>query len=302
MALLGALILICGWGASATARAQCMENPATPYVNCNPGDATIVSNSATEAVSFGAPTQITNPVDTYVTDIIGRANGALVYDMSLDAAYGTPTVMSAITAADGAITGAAGPSVVITGPTLASSQVRSGSSSSTTYSLDSSVPTAMVTVISVFGPATVQATIPDGEGGRGNPANPNAGVYAVCGLASLPSAKAPGCMAVDGGSLNVLDGQFDINVNTALTYLVDTTTTTTNTTTTTAVYDIVGRTPGLVPEPGAWALMLTGLTGVGGAVRRRRTGGRAQATSAPPGRERAVFGRLGRAASDHFDQ
>ena len=83
--------------------------------------------------------------------------------------------------------------------------------------------------------------MPNGAGGDGNPANPNAGLYMTCNVASLPSATKPTCSAVNGGTFTVLAGQTDINVNTDTTFLIDTTTTTTDTTTTTEVYDIDGK-------------------------------------------------------------
>ena len=243
------LVVLLGGGLSSVARAQCVENPSTPFVNCNPtagpeGGSTVVTNSANYAVSFAPATLTTIQTTAFDTELIGKLNGGVIlYDQSFNAAFGTPTVAAGVTAAITAITTAGGPGVVITGPTLASHTVTTNSVSNSVYSLDAAQPQPLVATTSTFGPATVNASLFSGNPGtNGNPANPNAGVYSACsGISTLPSTTKPTCTAVNGGTFTVLAGQQDINVNTTTTYLIDTATTTTDTTLTTEVYDINGQ-------------------------------------------------------------
>ena len=199
-----------------------------------------MTNSADYTVSFAPAIQTTIQATAFDTELIGKLNGgAILYDQSFNAAFGTPTVDAGVTAAIEAITTAGGPGVVITGPTLASHTVTTTSVSNSVYSLDAAQPTPVVTVTTTFGPAIINAfaltpggTIP-----------PGAGVYSTCsGISTLPSTTKPTCAPANGGTFTVLAGQTDFNANTTITYLIDTATTTTDTTLTTEVYDINGQT------------------------------------------------------------
>jgi outer membrane autotransporter protein len=238
--------------AAAAALGGCVlasEARAQSYVNPNPGGATVVSATQFDSLSFTAPTLITVQQSLSVTQLIGRLNhGAILYDRTFNASFNTPMVQAGVTAAIAAITSAGGPGVVITGPTLVSHVVTTGSSSTSVYSLNPASqdpvthrPQAsqfVITTTSVFGPTTIGAFVPIPGGGT----NPNAGVLGRCNVDTLPSVTRPVCTPVDPGVLTVLPGQLDINVNTEVIYLIDTTTTTTMTTTTTEVYDLDGMT------------------------------------------------------------
>jgi hypothetical protein len=220
---------------------------AQSYVNPNPGGATVITDSQFDTLSFTPATLVTVQQSLSVTQLIGRLNhGTILFDRTFNAAFSTPTVQAGVTAAIAAITSAGGPGVVITGPTLVSHVVTTGSASSSVYSLNPSSqdpvthqPQASlfnVTSTSVFGPTTVQ-------GFAGNlPGGPDAGVLIRCNVQALPSTTRPTCKPVDPGVFTVLPGQLDINITIERIFLVDTTTTTTMTTTTTEVYDLDGMT------------------------------------------------------------
>jgi hypothetical protein len=223
------------------------EVRAQSYVNPNPGGSTVVTNTRFDTLSFTPETLVTVQQSLSVTQLIGRLNhGTILYDRTFNAAFNTPTVQAGVTAAIAAITSAGGPGVLITGPTLVSHMVTTGSSSTSVYSLNPSSqdpvthqPQAsqfVVTTTSVFGPTTVQGYAPaDGV-------NPNAGYLIHCNVETLPSATRPVCTPVDPGVFTVLPGQLDINTSVERIFLIDTTTTTTITTTTTEVYDLDGMT------------------------------------------------------------
>jgi outer membrane autotransporter protein len=231
---------LCGCSLASEAGAQ-------SYVNPNPGGATVVTNSQFDSLSFTPAIVVTVQQSLSVTQLIGRLNnGAILYDHTFNAAFATPIVQAGVNDAIAAITSAGGPGVVITGPTLVSHVVTTGSSSSSVYSLNPAsqdpvthqpqASSFVITSTSVFGPTTVQGFVGNLPGG------PDAGVLTRCNVQALPSTTAPVCTPVDPGVFTVLPGQLDINVTTERIFLIDTTTTTTNTTTTTEVYDLNGMT------------------------------------------------------------
>lgn len=115
--------------------------------------------------------------------------------------------------------------------------------SSSVFSLASATPVSVVTTTETFAPATVNGAVFSGVVGdntNGNPANPNAGTFTLCNLSTLPSSTKPTCAAPNGGTVTLLGGQEDINVNSTKTFLIDTATTVTDTTTPTSVFDING--------------------------------------------------------------
>src|SRR5665213_840012 len=250
---LAALGLIGACALAQPARAQ----SGSIFVNPNPGGASVTSNSSTQALQFAPATQTLNQVTQFDTELIGRLNGGTpLYDRSFDAAFATPIVQAGVAAAKAAITSAGGPGVIVTGPTLISHNVTTGSASVSVYSLDPSQPAlTTITNTTTFGPATVNGGVPLVIGFTSP--NPNFGLYTLClGVAGLPSTTEPACTAVNGGTLAILAGQTDINVNTNVTQLIDTATTTTDTTTTDEIYEIdgivraIGTVHSAVPEAG----------------------------------------------------
>ena len=230
------------------ATAYCVNNPATPYVNCNPGGAVIGSNSQSQQLSFATPVVTTATASAFSTEIVGTYNGTTVYDQTFAAAYGTPTVQAGVTAANAAIATAGGSDAVIPAPALTSTSSNTSTSSSSIYSV--AQPEASTTVITsttttTFGPATIMAQVAN----LGNPANPTAAQTSICNVSSLPSATMPTCMATNAGTLTVLGGQEDINTNIDNNYLINTATTSTTTTTTDAVYSINATAATSAPNP-----------------------------------------------------
>ena len=230
------------------ATAYCVNNPATPYVNCNPGGAVIGSNSQSQQLSFATPVVTTATASAFSTEIVGTYNGTTVYDQTFAAAYGTPTVQAGVTAANAAIATAGGSNAVIPAPALTSTSSNTSTSSSSIYSV--AQPEASTTVITsttttTFGPATIMAQVAN----LGNPANPTAAQTSICNVSSLPSATMPTCMATNAGTLTVLGGQEDINTNIDNNYLINTATTSTTTTTTDAVYSINATAATSAPNP-----------------------------------------------------
>jgi hypothetical protein len=220
-----------------TVSVGCVNNPATPYVNCSPNDSTFTSDSISQHLTFSPPT-VTNATTTaFSTEIVGKYNSTIVYDQTFTAAYGTTTVQGGITAANSAIAAAGGASIVIPAPTLSFSSTNKSSASNSIYSLDqspSSTTSSTITTTTTFGPATITAC----SGAGGNPANPTACYVSQCTVASLPSAIMPTCMATNGGALTIAAGQVNLNLNTDNTYDIDTATTTTTTSTTVTAYAI----------------------------------------------------------------
>jgi hypothetical protein len=218
---------------------NCYNNPATPNVNCNPGGTVVVTNSRTEQLTFAPPALTTANATAASTEIVGKYNGAIVYDQTFAAAYGTPTVQAGVTAANAAITAAGGPSAGIPAPSLTSSSTKTDTSSASTYSV--AQPQATTTVVTTssattFGPGVLAV----GGAPNSNPANPTGGQISMCTEASLPSSILPMCMPTNPGTFTVLAGQTDVNINTDSNYLIDTATTTTTTATTVAAYAING--------------------------------------------------------------
>ncbi len=90
-ALVGALTVIGGFAGPVQAQVvDCIENPATPFVNCNPGGHLVATNSLTQSLTFAPPTTKTDSISQYQTEIIGLSDGISVYDMTFAAAFGTP--------------------------------------------------------------------------------------------------------------------------------------------------------------------------------------------------------------------
>jgi hypothetical protein len=239
----------------------CVNDPATPYVNCNTGTRTVVSNSRTEQLTFASPTVTTATATAYSTEILGKYNGATVYDQTFAAAYGTPTVQAGITAANSAIVTAGGSSVQIPAPALTTSSTSTNTASTSIYSTPQPLSSDFVSTVTstdTFGPATVMAEIAN----YGNPANPTAGQVSQCTEASLPGSTLPTCMATNAGTLQVVAGQLDVNTNTDSNYLINTATTTTTTTTTVAVYAINATPTAPVASLSPTSLSFSSTTGI----------------------------------------
>ena len=227
---------------------------AQSYVNPNPGGDVVVTEDDTVALQFAPATQVTTTANVTTTELIGTLNGGKpVYDQTFTAAFSSPIVQAGVSAARLAITSAGGPGVIIGNPTLVSHMVTTGNVSSTSYVLDRAntnggysntgqpLPlfySAGTTTTQTFGPATLNG--PQTGVAYASNGNPNTGFTDICTFPTTPTTTKPTCTAVNGGSFTVFAGQLDVNVNTTVTYLVDTTTTTTTTTTTADVYDING--------------------------------------------------------------
>jgi hypothetical protein len=105
-----ALALVFVGGLAGAAQASCVENPATPFVNCNPGGAIIASNSLNGALTFAPATTTTVQATDFDTQIVGKLDGGVIlFDQSFDAAFDTPTVQNGVKLAITAITTAGGP-------------------------------------------------------------------------------------------------------------------------------------------------------------------------------------------------
>jgi N-acetylneuraminic acid mutarotase len=210
---------------------------------CNPGGSVVVTNSSGVALVFQPATVTTATATAASTEIIGKYQGTVVYDQTFAAAYGTPTVQGGVTAANAAIVAAGGSGTVIPSPALTSTATNTSTSSASIYSRDPSATVVTTAISNTFGPATIKAQVP----GAGQPFSPTAGELSECTDASLPGSTIPLCYATDAGNFQVLAGQEDVNVNSTVTYFIDTATTTTTTTTTTTAYSINGTAASTAP-------------------------------------------------------
>ena len=268
--LVVAALLACA--VAGPARAQTGTNP-------NPGGSSIVGFANNDSLTFAAPVQTMTTINASVTEIIARLNGGTrLYDLSIAGSFGSPAVQAAIAAADAALLGAGGLATTLLAPALLSQAIVSTSTTVSTFALDPSTPLpssrtdassyTTISSITTFGPATVFAAVSGPVGF--NP--PNAGIYSLCNVETLPSATRPTCTAVDGGTLFVLAGQTAVTLSLVHNYLIDTATTVTTTDTQTQVYEVDGTRAGVpvgVPEPAGWPLVVFGLAATGLFVRRR---------------------------------
>ena len=275
--------------AAATVLACAAAGPALadPAVNGNPGGHLIVSRHINESLSFAAPVQTVNTVSVAVTEVIGRlGSGAALYDLSVSGAFGSPAAQAAVAAARAAVLAAGGPGTALSPPALLSQATKTTSASSSIYSLDPStpqvgytgsivsigaVPYATNTSVTIFGPAFAQDYVVQTSTTSTNP-----GVYGLCNVGALPSASAPTCSAVDGGTISIPGGQTDVEFDITTNYLIDTATTTTNTATLTQVYEVDGTPASVittVPEPAGWPVFALGLASLGLLARRLRRRG-----------------------------
>jgi hypothetical protein len=243
--------------ALATAGVAPLAARAQTQVPGDPGHYT--STSKTDSLQFAAPLTQVVTLSNYVTTVVGKLNGATVYDQVFDLAAASSGVQTAVSAADAAIYAASTPGVIIDAPILTSGATSSTTSAST-YMLDPAQPTPIITVTTNFGPGPLVI-----------------GDQRSCGAAvsALPSTTAPVCATPPAGIIfTLLAGQEDTNVATNIVYLIDTTTVNTDTTTTTDVYEIDGfsSAASAVPEPSAWGLMLAGFAILGVGLRFGRRG------------------------------
>jgi N-acetylneuraminic acid mutarotase len=214
----------------------CSSLSTTSVTNCNPGGSLVVTETTGSALAFQPATVTTATATAASTEIIGKYQGKVVYDQTFPAAYGTPTVQSAVTAANAAIVAAGGSGAVIPAPALVSTSTSTSTASTSVYSRDPAAPVATNESAVTFGPAIIRVGFSDVS------VTPYGSLTSTdlteCTEASLPSSTIPTCYATDPGLFQVLPGQEDINVNTTLSYFIDTATTTTTTTTTAAAYAI----------------------------------------------------------------
>jgi len=185
---------------------------------------TLFTESTTASLTFNPATTVTQQVNAFSTEVVGRLNGGTLFDQTFNVAVSDPTVQSALLAARTAITTAGGPGVFVGSARLVSSVTSTGSSSSSIYSLAGSVVTVTVEPTTI-GPGTVFT-----------------GTRSSCSIGSLPSSTAPTCTSPGGTPLTLLPGQRDFNVNTDTNYLINTTTTTIVTTTLNQVWEVDGTT------------------------------------------------------------
>lgn len=209
------------------------------YVNPNYGGATILLNATEESVSFSTPTTTTIQATATDTELVGKLNGATLFDQTYASAFNTPTVQAGVQTAEAAITKAGGPGVVIGAPTLVSQNVSTSSTTSTLYSYTGNAAVAL-TYSTIYGPAPVAAIAAWAYLNFPSPYvwDPYAGLVSVCALPAAPTSVKPTCAATNATPLFVLSGQTATVITSAATYTIDTAVTTTDTTTTTDVYDI----------------------------------------------------------------
>jgi len=212
------------------------------YVNPNGGGSNINPVAIQESLSFSTPTTTTVQTTATDTELVGKLNGATLFDQTYTAAFATPTVQAGVQSAEAVITKAGGPGVVIGAPTLVSQNVSTSSTTSTLYSHNSANYTATVTEATYFGPTQVIGNPADFDSGSVFPSpyvmDPNAGMISACTLPAAPTSVKPTCAAVTSTPLIVEAGQTAIVITSAFVYSIDTAVTTTDTTTTTDVYDI----------------------------------------------------------------
>lgn len=181
------------------------------------------SFSTRDALVFNAPTTTTNHVSIFSTQIIGRlVGGQPLYDQTFSAAFNSLTVQNALTAARAAITVAGGPGVIIGDPVRTSSSTTSSTASVSTYSL-AGPGVATQTVVTTFGPATVQI-----------------GALSTCTVSVLPSATRPTC-TTGGTSFTVGDAIEHFNTITTTTYTINEARTDTITDTLRETWEINGQ-------------------------------------------------------------
>jgi hypothetical protein len=216
------------WNQGASAPTVVIFNPGGPEIN---------SYNQTVVLQFAPATQITQTTNAYTTEIIGTINGGKpIFDQTFTGALASQTVQNGLSAARLAITTAGGPGVIIGSPTLVSHTVTTSSSASTLYSNAGPNGVLAITTVDTFGPAVLSggSYVPD-------PANNSGDIFSdICYLPTSPSTTKPSCIPNTTTKFQVLVGQLNINIDTATTYVIDTTITTTTTTTTADVYNLNG--------------------------------------------------------------
>ena len=288
-----------GLAAAALLAAAASAGPAWALgaVNMNPGGNPVITYSSHQQLLFLPETTVTQQVNNYATQIVGRlASGPALFNLTVADAYGSAGVQAALASAQAVLLAAAGPGTAIAVPALLSSVSNTITANSSLYSLDPSYSDAYtfdpssgtgtgqyhsIAQTQTFAPATLQVASAIAPSTSAYP-----GLYDLCGAGSpesfstttaanglaavLPSTTKPTCSAFDGGTLALLPGQLNINSDNTFTYPIDTLTTVNNTTTLTQTYELVGipaAAPTGVPEPAGWPVFAAGLAAMGLVVR-----------------------------------
>lgn len=204
------------------------------------------TTSETDSIIFNAPTITVQRVGLFETRIIGRLTGGTpLFDQTVNAAFGSAPVQTALAAARLAITAGGGPGVVvISDPVLVSRTVSSATSTASVFTLAGTSQT--VTTATTFGPATI--TIGDRRS---------------CGgvTTALPSSTRPICGTPGGTSFTVAAGATNVNTNTQTDYTVSEARTDTITETMRETYELTGT---VVPVGTVHAAVQSALFDLGG--------------------------------------
>jgi len=226
---------------------------AAPAVWGAPG--TTFTTSAAEIDTINT-TNVTQRVDTFSVELKARMqSGAFLYDQTSHVPFSDPSVQTAITQAQGVLTGVGAHS--FTGPTQLSS-VQSSVSSVTNVVQTGTQTTQTIVGYKVFvGPLTITVG--------------NLGVCQSYALDVNNYATLTGCPG--GTTLPIAAGGVDVDTTTLSLVTISQTATTTNAFLTTQVYELDGfpqSTPPVTPAPPSLLLLFTALAGAVFYLSRRR--------------------------------
>lgn len=207
--------------------------------------------STVEFLVFRPSTTLTQSTMSFVTEIRGLLNGALVFERTFAEPFASSNVQGGVTAARIAITGAGGPGVVISGPTLVSR-----SETVTTSS------TSLFSAAGVSGPLIPFITPVTG------PAETRVGFLNDCrsSVAALPSSTRPTCVPLPGQTLTVSAGSTVLIARQEIDFFIDEAVTTTNNTQVTERYELNGA---VQPVGAIHTAMQSGLFDLAGRLLRR---------------------------------
>ncbi|MDQ6706993.1 MAG: PEP-CTERM sorting domain-containing protein, partial [Acidobacteriota bacterium] len=211
----------------------------------NPGGASVVTNSTTTSVTC-IDTPVTARVDQYATTLSAVLNGSqTVFQQAFALPFSDPAVQAAVVQADAILTAN---KATFKSPALISSSTTPQSS-----------VLSFVQTSSPYDPALCVAPMTSGT----TIACPGV-VFTVDTTSTFGPAT---ILTGDNQSqtFTIIAGQLDINVNVDRAFTVTRNAVTTNTFLTTQSFQIDGTSAGpipSVPEPGSWALLLTGAAGM----------------------------------------
>jgi autotransporter-associated beta strand protein len=193
------------------------------FLDVAAGSTTTFSRSTRESIVFTAPSVVTNRVNNFSTQIVGRlVGGQPLYDQTFSAAFSSTMVQSGLVAARASITAAGGPGVIIGEPVRTASTTTLMTTSASIFSLASNPALTNDTDVTI-GPNTVQT-----------------GALITCNVASLPSATRPTCQ--NGGTpFSVVSGSTNVNTNTNTVFSVAENRTDTITETLRETYELNGQ-------------------------------------------------------------